>query len=180
MSRIGKKEVILPSGVTVTASASSVEVKGAKGQLTFPLFPEVSVAIEGESVKVSQTGAGSSKNASALHGLVRANIANMVLGVTEGYSKGLEIHGTGWNAKPNGTGIEMQIGFCHTVICTPPEGVSVVCTNPTTLLVSGIDKQAVGQFAANIRRVRPPEPYKGKGIRYTDEYVRRKAGKSLT
>ncbi|MDA0666664.1 MAG: 50S ribosomal protein L6 [Planctomycetota bacterium] len=180
MSRIGNKEVTLPAGVTVTVKASSVEVKGSKGQLTFPLFPEVSVAVEGEIVKVSQTGAGSSKNAGALHGLVRANIANMVVGVTEGYSKGLEIQGTGWNAKPNGTGIEMQIGFCHTVICTPPEGVSVQCTNPTTLLVSGIDKQAVGQFAANIRRVRPPEPYKGKGIRYKDEFVRRKAGKSLT
>lgn len=179
MSRIGNKEVKLPSGVTVEATANAVEVKGPKGNLSFPLFPEVQVEVEDGVVKVSRTGAGSSKNASAFHGLVRAHINNMVIGVTEGYSKELEIHGTGWNAKPSGQGIEMQIGFCHTVICTPPEGVSVECVNPTTIKVSGIDKQAVGQFAANIRRVRPPEPYKGKGIRYVGEYVRRKAGKSL-
>ena len=179
MSRIGKKEISIPAGVTVTPSGSSVEVKSDKGALQFPLFPEVAVAVEDNVVRVSRTGAGSEKNASALHGLVRAHIANMVLGVTEGYSKTLEIHGTGWNAKPSGQGIEMQIGFCHLVKCDPPEGVVVTLTNPTTIVVSGIDKQAVGQFAANVRRVRPPEPYKGKGIRYSDEVVRRKAGKSL-
>ncbi len=180
MSRIGKKEIALPSGVTCSANANSVEVKGSKGELSFPLFPEIAVEVEGDTVRVVTTGAGSTKNASALHGLVRAHIANMVQGVTEGYSKQLEIVGTGWNAKPAGQGIEMQIGFCHTVTCTPPEGVSVECINPTNIKVSGIDKQAVGQFAANIRRVRPPEPYKGKGIRYIDEYVRRKAGKALS
>ncbi|MDP7062924.1 MAG: 50S ribosomal protein L6 [Planctomycetota bacterium] len=179
MSRIGKKEIAIPAGVTVTPSATSVEVKSDKGSLTFPVFPEVKVEVEDNSVRVSTTGAGAAKNASALHGLVRAHIANMVLGVTEGYSKTLEIHGTGWNAKPSGQGIEMQIGFCHLVKCMPPEGVNVTLTNPTTIVVSGIDKQAVGQFAADIRRVRPPEPYKGKGIRYSDEMVRRKAGKSL-
>jgi large subunit ribosomal protein L6 len=179
MSRIGKKEIAIPAGVTVTPSASSVEVKSDKGCLEFPLFPEVSVAVEDGIVRVSRTGAGAEKNAAALHGLVRAHIANMVHGVTEGYTRTLEIHGTGWNAKMSGQGIEMQIGFCHLVKCDPPEGVKVELTNPTTIVVSGIDKQAVGQFAANIRRVRPPEPYKGKGIRYIDEYVRRKAGKSL-
>lgn len=180
MSRIGNKEIALPAGVSVTANPNSVEVKGTKGQLSFPLFPEIHVDVEGDSVHVKQTGAGSTKNAAALHGLVRAHIANMVIGVTQGYSKDLEIHGTGWNAKPSGQGIEMQIGFCHTVKCMPPEGVNVECPTATTIKVSGIDKQAVGQFAANIRRVRPPEPYKGKGIRYSDEVVRRKAGKSLT
>ena len=180
MSRIGKKEIVLPAGVSVTVNPSSVEVKGPKGELSFPLFPEVQVAVENNEVRVTRSGAGSAKEAAALHGLVRAYIANMVVGVTQGYSKTLEIVGTGWNAKPSGQGIEMQIGFCHTVKCMPPEGVKVECPNPTTITVSGIDKQAVGQFAANIRRVRPPEPYKGKGIRYSDEFVRRKAGKSLT
>lgn len=180
MSRIGKKEIPFPASVTVEVQSDKVKVKGAKGDLEFPLFPEVAVEVEENTVRVKRTGAGSDKKASALHGLVRAHIANMVHGVTEGYSKTLEIHGTGWNAKPSGQGIEMQIGFCHLVKCDPPAGVTVELPNPTTIVVSGYDKQAVGQFAANIRRVRPPEPYKGKGIRYIDEHVRRKAGKSLT
>mgnify|MGYP002628477502 CR=1 FL=1 len=180
MSRIGFKEIPIPAGVTVTLMSSSVEVKSDKGCLQFPMFPEVAVAMEDNIIRVTRTGAGAEKNAAALHGLVRAHIANMVTGVSEGYSKTLEIHGTGWNAKASGQGIEMQIGFCHLVKCDPPAGVSVALTNPTTIVVSGVDKQAVGQFAANIRRVRPPEPYKGKGIRYSDEQVRRKAGKSLS
>jgi large subunit ribosomal protein L6 len=179
MSRIGTTPVNVPNGVTITPQASAVEVKGPKGTLSFPLFPEVQVAVEGEIAKVSLTGAGAAKKASALHGLVRAHLQNMVIGVTDGYSKVLEIHGTGWNAKPKGQGLELQIGFCHTVDCTPPEGVTVELNSPTEIKVSGIDKQAVGQFAANVRAVRPPEPYKGKGIRYQGEVVRQKAGKSL-
>ena len=179
MSRIGKTPVDIPAGVEITSTANEVTVKGPKGQLTFPLFPEVAVEQEDKSLVVSRTGAGSSKNASALHGLVRAHINNMVVGVTEGYSKALEIHGVGWNVKKKGQGIEMQIGFCHLVECMPPEGVEVDCPSNTDIVVTGIDKQAVGQFAANIRRVRPPEPYKGKGIRYKGEQVRRKAGKAL-
>lgn len=179
MSRIGNTPVTLPSGVEVQANSNEVAVKGPKGQLSFPLFPEVTVAVEDGQVVISRTGAGGTKNAAALHGLVRAHIQNMVVGVTEGYSKALEIHGTGWNVKPKGQGIEMQIGFCHLVECTPPDGVTVECPTQTEIVVKGIDKQAVGQFAANIRRVRPPEPYKGKGIRYKGEHVRRKAGKSL-
>jgi large subunit ribosomal protein L6 len=179
MSRIGTTPVNVPNGVTITPQASAVEVKGPKGTLSFPLFPEVQVAVEGEIAKVSLTGAGATKKASALHGLVRAHLQNMVIGVTDGYSKVLEIHGTGWNAKPKGQGLELQIGFCHTVDCTPPEGVTVELNSPTEIKVSGIDKQAVGQFAANVRAVRPPEPYKGKGIRYQGEVVRQKAGKSL-
>ncbi len=179
MSRIGNTPVQIPGGVEVTVKADRVEVKGPKGQLSFPMFPEVGVDQQDGVVTTNRTGAGSAKKAAALQGLVRSHIANMVLGVTEGYSKSLEIVGTGWNAKQNGQGIEMQIGFCHTVKCDPPEGVTVSLVSPTEITVTGVDKQAVGQFAANIRRVRPPEPYKGKGIRYKGEEVRRKAGKAL-
>ncbi len=179
MSRIGKTPVQIPAGVEISSNANEVTVKGPKGQLTFPLFPEISVEQEENNLIVKRTGAGSAKTASALHGLVRAHVFNMVVGVTEGYSKALEIHGVGWNVKQKGQGIEMQIGFCHLVECMPPEGVTVECPSATDIVVSGTDKQAVGQFAANIRRVRPPEPYKGKGIRYKGELVRRKAGKAL-
>jgi large subunit ribosomal protein L6 len=179
MSRIGNQPVKIPSGVEISHTTSAVKVKGPKGELSFPLFPEIRVSVEGEVLSVAQSGAGAPKKAAALHGLVRAHIQNMVVGVTEGYSKVLEIHGTGWNVKAKGQGIEMQIGFCHLVECTPPEGVKVECNSATEMTISGIDKHAVGQFAANIRRVRPPEPYKGKGIRYKGEQVRRKAGKAL-
>jgi large subunit ribosomal protein L6 len=179
MSRIGNTPVKIPNGTEVAVKPGAVEVKGPKGQLSFPLFPEVTAEVADGQVVVGLTGAGSAKKASALQGLVRAHVANMVTGVTEGYSKGLEIVGTGWNAKQNGQGIEMQIGFCHTVKCDPPAGVTVAVTSPTEILVSGFDKHAVGQFAADIRGVRPPEPYKGKGIRYKGEEVRRKAGKAL-
>ncbi|MBT3340535.1 MAG: 50S ribosomal protein L6 [Planctomycetes bacterium] len=179
MSRIGVQAVVLPSGVSVEVSADKFEVKGAKGSLTFPLFTEIAIEQEDNVVRVVRTGAGSSSKASAFHGLVRAHLANMVEGVTNGYTKTLQILGTGWNAKPMGKGIELQIGFCHPVQCDPPEGVEVSLTSPTEIVVAGADKHQVGQFAANIRRVRPPEPYKGKGIRYKGEQVRRKVGKSL-
>jgi large subunit ribosomal protein L6 len=180
MSRIGRTPVDLPSGVSVESSATEVKVKGPKGELSFPLFREVQVKVEDGRAVVERSGAGSAGKAAAYHGLVRAHIANMVEGVTNGFSRALEIHGTGWNAKMAGKGISMQIGFCHLVECMPPEGVTVEVPAPTQIVVTGIDKQAVGQFAANIRRVRPPEPYKGKGIRYAGEEVRRKAGKSLS
>lgn len=179
MSRIGKKPVNLPAGVEVKVNASAMEVKGPKGSLNFPLFPEVEVEIDGQRVEVKRTGKGGERRARAMHGLVRAHLANMVIGVTQGYQKSLEIVGTGWNAKLIGKSVEMQIGFCHPVKCDPPEGVTVEVPNPTEIVVSGPDKQQVGQFAANIRRVRPPEPYKGKGIRYKGEVVRRKVGKSV-
>ena len=179
MSRIGKTPVSIPSGVTLEVKKESIEVVGPKGSLSFPLFPEVGVAIHEGEAQVHQTGEGSSKRAGAFHGLVRAHLANMVVGVTDGFQKALEIVGTGWNAKPQGSGIELQIGFCHPVQCDPPEGVTVSTPSNTEILIEGIDKQKVGQFAAEIRKVRPPEPYKGKGIRYKGEYVRRKAGKTL-
>jgi large subunit ribosomal protein L6 len=179
MSRIGNKPVSLPSGVTVDISASEVKVQGSKGSLQFPLFPEVTAEVVENEVIVKATGVGSSKKASALHGLVRAHVANMVEGVTNGYKKELEIQGVGWNCKMTGSDLELSVGFCHTVKVTPPEGVSVKLESPTAIIITGIDKHAVGQYAANVRSVRPPEPYKGKGIRYKDEQVRRKSGKSL-
>ncbi len=179
MSRIGNQPVPLPSGVEVSVDPSTLRVKGPKGQLEFPLFPEIRVEVVDGNAVVSRSDAGSAKNAAALHGLVRAHLANMVQGVTQGYERILEIQGTGWNAKPAGKGVELQVGFCHTVHCVPPEGITVELRSPTVIVVSGIDKQKVSQFAANIRRIRPPEPYKGKGIRYQGEEVRRKAGKAL-
>jgi len=179
MSRIGNKPVSIPSGVTVDVSATEVKVQSSKGNLQFPLFPEVTAEVIENEVIVTATGRGSSKKSSALHGLVRAHIANMVEGVTNGYKKELEIQGVGWNCKMAGSDLELSVGFCHTVKVTPPEGVNVELKSPTEIIITGIDKHAVGQYAANIRRVRPPEPYKGKGIRYIDEHVRRKSGKSL-
>jgi large subunit ribosomal protein L6 len=179
MSRIGNKPVSVPSGVTVSIGSSEVKVEGPKGALDFPLFPEITAELVDDKVVLQRSGTGGAKKASALHGLVRAHIANMVEGVTKGFSKELEIQGVGWNCKMSGSDLELSVGFCHTVKVAPPEGVKVELKSPTQIIVSGIDKQAVGQYAANIRRVRPPEPYKGKGIRYVGEYVRRKSGKSL-
>lgn len=163
--------------------ADAVKVTGKNGTLEFPAFREVAVSVEesdGKSaVVVAQTGEGASSRASEIHGLVRASIANMVHGVSEGFTKELEIVGTGWNAKQEGNGINMQIGFCHPVVLAAPDGIDVKTPSPNTIVVTGADKQAVGQFAAIIRAVRPPEPYKGKGIRYKGEVVRRKAGKTV-
>jgi len=178
MSRIGTQQVLLPSGVSVSAIGKSIQVEGPKGTLDFPLFPELQLDMQDKAVQVRPVGEAP-RRVRALWGLTRAHLANMVEGVSKGFSKTLTIIGTGWNAKASGSGIELQIGFCHTVQCNPPEGVAVSVPSPNEILISGPDKQKVGQFAANIRRVRPPEPYKGKGIRYKDEEVRRKTGKSL-
>ncbi len=179
MSRIGSKEVTLPSGVSVDVREGEFEVSGPKGKLTFPLFPEVAIELEEGVARVVRTGVGEPRQAGAFHGLVRAHLANMVTGVSQGFEKALEIHGTGWNVKPKGQGLELQVGYSHTVVMTPPDGVTVECPSATEIVVRGIDKQQVGQFAADVRAVRPPEPYKGKGIRYKGEMVRRKAGKSV-
>lgn len=176
MSRLGKRAITLPKGVEVKAEGTKITVKGKGGTLTQSFHRDIKVAVEGNELVVTRPS--DSKRHRELHGLTRALLQSMVTGVSEGFKKELTIIGVGWNAKPQGKGIVMQIGFCHTVPMTPPEGVKVELTTPQEIVISGIDAQAVGQFAADIRRVRPPEPYKGKGIRYKEEFVARKEGKS--
>ncbi len=180
MSRIGKQPVAIPKGVSVeTASGRLVRVKGPKGQLELSLRPEVEVEVAGENVQVALNGRGPARQARAFHGLTRALIQNMVDGVQKGFEKVLEIQGVGWNANAQGRKVVLNIGFCHPVHIDLPAGVDAATPNNTTIILTGIDKQAVGETAARIRRIRPPEPYKGKGIRYRGEFVRRKAGKSF-
>ena len=179
MSRIGKAPIAIPAGVTVDAKANEVSVKGPKGNLSMSVRPEVKVSVEGSEAKVELTGEGGARQARAFHGLTRALVNNMVEGVTKGFQKNLEIVGVGWNAKAAGKKVTLNIGFCHPVDIDMPDGVTCETPSPTKIQLTGPDKQAVGQVAAVIRKVRPPEPYKGKGIRYEGEYVRRKAGKSF-
>lgn len=177
MSRIGKLPVAVPKGVTVESGDRSIKVKGPKGELSLSLRSEVEVAIEGNQVAVTAKGGG--RSARAYHGMTRALIANMVEGVTSGYSKTLDVHGVGWNVAVNGKKVVLNVGFCHPVELEIPQGVAVSCPSNTQVIVSGADKQAVGQLAASVRAARPPEPYKGKGVRYKDEQVKLKAGKSF-
>jgi large subunit ribosomal protein L6 len=176
MSRIGKAPIDLPSGVEVSIDGDAVVVKGPKGSLTQALDPRISASVEDGVVSV--TRANDERESRALHGLTRALIANMVVGVSAGYSKELQAVGVGYRGALKGSTLELQVGFSHPVQIEAPEGITFEVPEPTKFIVSGIDKQLVGQVAANIRSVRPPEPYKGKGIRYVDEYVRRKAGKA--
>ncbi len=176
MSRIGKLPIPVPSGVEVTINGLDVSLKGPKGVLS-STFPEgVSVAHEGDVIVVSRDN--DQKVNRARHGLVRALIANMAVGVTDGYTRELEIVGVGYRAALKGKDIELQVGFSHPVLIEAPEGIDFVVPIPTRINVSGIDKALVGQIAADIRKVRPPEPYKGKGIKYVGEQIRRKAGKA--
>lgn len=176
MSRIGLKPVPVPSGVEVTIDENKVTVRGSKGELTQEFHEAVSFEMSDGEVRVSR--ADDSRESRALHGLSRALLNNMVVGVTEGFSANLEIQGVGYRASMKGSDIELQVGFSHAVTVPAPDGISFEVPEPTRISVSGIDKQQVGQVAADIRAVRPPEPYKGKGIRYQGEYVRRKAGKA--
>ncbi len=176
MSRIGKMPVAVPNGVDIRIDGTNVTVKGSKGQLTREFHERVGVSIEGDVLTV--TRADDTREARSLHGLSRALLANMVLGVSEGYTKVLEIHGVGYRAAMKGSSIELQVGFSHSVVVEAPDGITFEVPEPTRITVSGIDKEQVGQVAADIRKVRPPEPYKGKGIRYAGEHVRRKAGKA--
>ena len=175
-SRVGKKPIEIPSGVQVTREGISVRVKGPKGEMKFAVAHGVDVKVEPNTIVVSQVGGG--KQALALHGTTRAVIANMVAGVTQGFSKTLEIQGTGYRAQMSGKKLTLQLGFSHPIEFDPPAGITVSIDGPTKVIVNGFDKGLVGQVAANIRGFRPPEPYKGKGIRYAGEYVRRKAGKA--
>lgn len=178
MSRIGKMPVELPSGVEVTITGQEVKVKGSKGELS--LTHHELVTVKQEENQIIVTPKDESKEARALHGLTRSLIDNLVTGVSKGFEKRLEIHGVGYRAATTGTKITLTVGYSHTVDLDAPQGVQVNMDEKekNVIIVTGADKQAVGQFAANIRAVRKPEPYKGKGIRYKGEYVRRKAGKA--
>ncbi len=176
MSRIGKKPIELPEGADVTLSGQTVHVKGPKGEITFHVHTDMTVTMDDRVVAVTRPS--DQPRHRALHGLTRMLIANMVEGVMNGFSKTLEIQGVGYRALKKGSGIELTLGFSHTIEYPAPDGVSLDLPDQTTIVVTGVDKQKVGQAAAEIRAFRPPEPYKGKGIRYRGENVRRKAGKT--
>ena len=179
MSRIGKAPITLPSGVSLDLKGREVAVKGPKGNLSLTLRPEINLTIDGPTITLEPNGSGAPRAARAFHGMTRALVQNMVEGVSTGWSKTLDIIGVGWNAKVQGQNLSLNIGFCHPVDFVVESDLKVECPTPTQIVITGPDKQAVGQLAARIRKVRPPEPYKGKGVRYQGEVVRRKAGKSF-
>jgi large subunit ribosomal protein L6 len=176
MSRIGKIPVPVPKGVTVTANGANVSVKGPKGELKKTFHTAMIIKVEGETVVVTRPS--DEKLHKSLHGLTRTLIANMVEGVTKGYSKTLEIAGVGYKAEPKAYGLQLALGFSHAVEFKAPAGIKLTAPTPTQVIIEGADKEIVGQVAAEIRGLRPPEPYKGKGIKYSNEVVRRKAGKA--
>jgi large subunit ribosomal protein L6 len=176
MSRIGRLPIPVPSGVDVTISGRTLTVKGPKGQLTRELHPDMTVKREEENLVVTRPT--EQKTHKQLHGLTRTLVNNMVIGVTDGYRKGLEITGVGYRAVKVGEKLQLSLGYSHQIEIEPPSGISFEVENPTRLAVIGIDKQLVGEIAAKVRSTRKPEPYKGKGVRYAGEKIRRKAGKA--
>jgi large subunit ribosomal protein L6 len=176
MSRIGKKPVPIPGNVEVTVNGSTVKVKGPKGELTRTFVPTMKIRVEDGTVVIDRPS--DEKGDRALHGLTRALIANMVQGVTDGFRKTLEIVGVGYRAEKKGKNLVVSVGYSHPVEYPEPAGITLTTPQPTVIVIEGIDKQKVGQVAAELREFRPPEPYKGKGIRYQGEQVRRKAGKT--
>ena len=176
MSRIGRAPIAIPAGVDVVVDGSTVTVKGAKGTLTKTMNSNITITKDGDTIVVTRPN--DAKENRSLHGLTRTLIANMIEGVSNGYKKELEINGIGYRASKDGNKLVMKIGFSHDVVMPEPEGVTVEVPSANKIIVSGADKQKVGQFAAEIREKRPPEPYKGKGIKYVDEYIRRKEGKA--
>jgi large subunit ribosomal protein L6 len=176
MSRIGRLPIEIPAGVDVTVDGSAVTVKGPKGELGLTIASPIEVKIEDGQLLVTRPD--DERESRSLHGLTRTLIANQIVGVTTGYSKGLEIVGTGYRVQAKGNSLEFALGFSHSITVDPPAGISFAVEGNNRLTVHGIDKQAVGEVAANIRKLRKPEPYKGKGVRYAGEVVRRKAGKS--
>lgn len=176
MSRIGKAPITIPSGVDIAVDDREVKVTGPKGTLERTFADRVRISVEDGIATVARTD--DERQSRALHGLSRALLMNMVVGVTEGYTKELTLVGVGYRAASKGKDLELQVGFSHPVVVTAPAGITLEAPEQTKIIVTGIDKEIVGQVAANIRKIRPPEPYKGKGIRYTGEYVRRKAGKA--
>ena len=177
MSRVGKMIIALPQGVTLERTGKKVTVKGPKGSLAMDLLPGFGVAQEGNEVTVKIED-GNERTMGALHGTTRANLANMVTGVSQGFKKTLEIVGTGYRANMDGKKLVLQLGYSHPVVFPAPEGITLAAETQTKVTITGIDRALVGQVAANIREKRPPEPYKGKGIKYEGERIRRKAGKS--
>jgi len=175
MSRIGKKAVVIPSGVNVTVDGQTVTVKGPKGELAWTVAEEVEVKLEGSEVNL--TPRADTQRAKSMWGLSRTLVANMVHGVSAGFEENLELVGVGYRAAINGKVLNLQLGFSHEINIDPPEGITFSSGKQTEIKISGVDKQAVGEVAAKIRRIRPPEPYKGKGVRYAGEKVRRKEGK---
>ena len=176
MSRIGRKPIDVPSGVSVTINGSHVTVKGAKGTLEREVPKDMTVKYENNVITVERPS--DDKEHRSLHGLTRTLVANMVEGVTNGFSKELEVNGVGYRAQKQGKNLVMNLGYSHQVIMPEPEGITVDVPNPNKIVVMGADKQKVGQFAAEIREKRKPEPYKGKGIKYVDEHIQRKEGKA--
>ena len=177
MSRIGLKPIVIPAGVDVKVDdANTVTVKGPNGTLTQDVNKNITVTVNGSEITLSRPN--DVKENRSLHGLYRSLIANMVVGVTEGFKKNLEVNGVGYRVQMQGTKLVMNLGFSHQVIMEAPEGIKIECPNANAIVISGADKQKVGQFAAQVREKRPPEPYKGKGIKYAEEHIRRKEGKA--
>ena len=178
MSRIGKKPVPIPAKVTVNIDGQNITVKGPKGELNISIHPDITVTQEDGNLMVTRPS--DERQHRALHGLTRALVANMVTGVADGFLRTLIVEGVGYSGEVRGKDLVMKLGYSHEIVVNPPDDVSfeVEGRNPTTVRVRGIDKQVVGQVAANIRKLRPPEPYLGKGVRYSDEVIRRKAGKT--
>ncbi len=176
MSRIGRKPITIPAGVEVKVNGNEVTVKGPKGELKNTFNADMKIAVEGTEITVTRPS--DDKTHRSLHGLTRTLIANMVEGVTNGYSKQLEVNGVGYRAQKQGKDLVMNLGFSHQVVMPEIPGITIDVPNANTIVISGPDKQKVGQFAAEVREKRPPEPYKGKGIKYVDEHIRRKEGKA--
>ena len=175
MSRIGKRPVTIPSGVTATVEGQTVKMKGPKGQLSFVVHDDVEVKFENGQVKVAPRH--ETNRAQAMYGTARAQVANLVAGVTKGFEKKLEINGVGYRAALQGKNLQLALGYSHDVVYPIPEGISIVVPKPTEITITGNDSQRVGQVAAEIRSYRPPEPYKGKGVKYAGEFIFRKEGK---
>ena len=176
MSRIGRLPIVIPAGVTVSVDGQDVAVKGPKGELALSVAKPIEVSVEDGQVLVSRPD--DERESRSLHGLTRTLINNNIIGVTEGYTKGLEVVGTGYRVAQKGAAVEFALGFSHPVLVEPPAGITLTVEGNNKVTVSGISKQEVGEAAANIRKIRKPEPYKGKGVRYAGEVVRRKAGKA--
>jgi len=175
MSRVGKRPVTIPSGVTATVEGQTVKMKGPKGQLQFIVHDDVEVKFENGAVKVAPRF--ETNRAQAMYGTARAQVANLVAGVTKGFEKKLEITGVGYRAALQGKNLQLLLGYSHEILYPIPEGIAIATPRPVEIVVTGIDKQKVGQVAAEIRAFRPPEPYKGKGVKYAGEYIFRKEGK---